>query len=524
MVSLSGFILERTARLVASNGALYFIYNGCYFCTCMEFLEVYGTDSESSDDGCDENVSHSATKGKEDLLTELKSSAVRQVYLVTYSQSNLDKFPTRKSFAEAVVCSFKETNSDVLHWACCRESHENGGYHYHLAIKLDKCKRWLPSKNYLKRRYDISVHFSNLHHNYYSAWKYVVKEDQEFLQSDNHPDLWNSKPPKTNAASSVKKVFTKRELPKTASSDDDTDDINSDIEGSVCEEDKRSSRNKRKKRLSAFDLSELIVQKGIKNRTELLAFANKQKMEGKFDVAEFIVNRGPRVVAEVLTTAWEMRTAQEKLDRSNKSRIEILEEAEQGECVTGCEGQWLSCALEVLQQNGICKETFTESIKELLDKGRSKFRNIMICGPANSAKTFILNPLTSVYNTFCNPACSSFAWVGAEDAECIFLNDFRWSQQVIQWHDFLLMLEGQIVHLPAPKTHYARDIVFDKDTPIFCTGKQPIIYIKSGVIDERETEMMAVRWKIFHFNVRIEERNQKEIPKCPKCFASLILN
>lgn len=219
-----------------------------------------------------------------------------------------------------------------------------------------------------------------------------------------------------------------------------------------------------------------------------------------------------------------VRDAQEKLDRAKKSRIEILEEAAQGECVTGCEGQWLTCALEVLQQNGIRKETFTESIKDLLIKGRSKFRNIMICGPANSAKTFILNPLTSVYNTFSNPACSSFAWVGAEDAECIFLNDFRWSAQIIPFHDFLLMLEGQMVHLPAPKTHYARDIVFDKDTPIFCTGKQPIIFIKNGVIDQRETDMMGIRWRTFFFNVRIEERNQKEIPTCPKCFSDFVLN
>ena len=69
------------------------------------------------------------------------------------------------------------------------------------------------------------------------------------------------------------------------------------------------------------------------------------------------------------------------------------------------------------------------------------------------------------------------------------------------------MLEGQMVHLPAPKTHDARDIVFEKDTPTFSTGKQPIIYIKNGVIDQRETDMMTVRWKIFHFNVRIEESN-----------------
>ena len=206
-----------------------------------------------------------------------------------------------------------------------------------------------------------------------------------------------------------------------------------------------------------------------------------------------------------------MSSAQEKLNRSEKSRIEILE-ATQGECVSGCDRQWHSCALEVLEKNGICKQAFTNSIKELLEKGRSKFRNLMICGPANSAKTFILNPLTSIYDTFCNPASSSFAWVGAQDAECIFLNDFRWSMQLIQWHDFLLVLERQIVHLPAPKTHYARDIVFDKDRPIFCTTKQPIVYIKNGVLDKRETDMMSVQWKIFHFNVRIEEKDQQEIP------------
>ena len=85
--------------------------------------------------------------------------------------------------------------------------------------------------------------------------EYVIKEDEEFLQSDNHLDLWNSKPPKTNAACSRKKVFTKREPQKAASSDDGTDDINSDIEGRVSEEDKQSSRNKRKQE----DLLDLIT-------------------------------------------------------------------------------------------------------------------------------------------------------------------------------------------------------------------------------------------------------------------------
>ena len=82
-----------------------------------------------------------------------------------------------------------------------------------------------------------------------------------------------------------------------------------------------------KKRLTSFELSEIIVEKGIRTRTELLAFANKQKSEGKCDIAEFIVNRGPRVVAEVLNTAWEMTNAQDKLEQSKTTRLELLQEA-----------------------------------------------------------------------------------------------------------------------------------------------------------------------------------------------------
>ena len=82
---------------------------------------------------------------------------------------------------------------------------------------------------------------------------------------------------------------------------------------------------------------------------------------------------------------------------------------------------------------------------------------------------------------------------GAEDAEVIYLNDFRWNSQIIQWHDLLLLLEGENVHLPAPKSHYAQDILLKNDTPIFYTSSSKITYIKNGVLNARETEMM---WRV----------------------------
>ena len=138
----------------------------------MEFLQGYdSTDSESTDT---ENMTNKKVEvsAVPPSMPNLNARAVRQVYLITYSQADSERFPTRESFAQAIVRSFNSTNTNIVeHWVCCKEAHHTTGFHYHMAIKLQRCKRWLPSKKYLKAEYGISVHFSNLHYNYYSAWK-----------------------------------------------------------------------------------------------------------------------------------------------------------------------------------------------------------------------------------------------------------------------------------------------------------------------------------------------------------------
>lgn len=271
-------------------------------------------------------------------------------------------------------------------------------------------------------------------------------------------------------------------------------------------------------------MSTIVVSKQIKSRTELLALASAQKAKGKTDLAEFIVNRGTKVVEEVIATAWEMEEASEVLERSKLSRVEILEKALDNPCDENCNGQWLQCTKQLLTWNDVSADIFSKAVRNLLEKGRGKHRNILIKGPANTGKTFLLNPITVVFKSFSNPATSTFAWVWAEKAEVIFLNDFRWNSQVIQWHDFLLMLEGQPVHLPAPKSHFSKDLEFVADTPIFCTTKHDFVCVKAGVIDERETEMLAVRWHSFQFRKQIAQRDQITVPSCARCFAELILH
>ena len=76
---------------------------------------------------------------------------------------------------------------------------------------------------------------------------------------------------------------------------------------------------------------------------------------------------------------------------------------------------------KILRWNDVSVDTFTQAVRNVLEQGRGKFRNILIKGPAKTGKTFILNPLNVVFKAFSNPASSTFPWVGAEKAEVIFL-------------------------------------------------------------------------------------------------------
>ena len=439
-----------------------------------------------------------AQDGNTNCYNALSRRQVRSVYLITYSRAQANIIASRAAFAEVIVDTFNNADpkisNRVLQWVCSQEQHGDWGIHYHMAVKLERNGRWLKIRNYVDEKHGMKINFSSNHTNYYSAWKYATKDDTDFVQSEGHPDLGNV--PQTQQASRAR------------------------AKGSGSK--KKISKRPRTPRLSVYDVSQIAVSKGIKTRVELLAFANEQKKSGKTDLAEFVANRGYRAVEDALKVGWEIEEAPRELERASKTRLEILQAFAHTECVAGCNRQWLNMARDILFRNGIPESQFCEAVKSLLIKGRGKYRNILIKGPANCGKTFIIDPLNSIYRTFANPATTTFAWVGAQNAEIMFLNDFRWSEKVIPWHDLLLLLEGQTVHLPAPKCNLPEDIKFVKDTPIFCTMKEDLVYVRGGALDERETEMMRVPWKIFNFHAQIPHSEQVDILPCPHCFAELL--
>ena len=132
----------------------------------------------------------------------LQEHRVQMVYLVTYAQAD-DRF-TRPSFAEAVWRCFSSGNASVLQWSCSMEPHVIDGHHFHMAVKLDRLRRWKGVKQEMTDRYGAVLNFRDFVSNYHAAWTYVTKEDQNYIQSVGHPELIRDAPPRTARASTAR--------------------------------------------------------------------------------------------------------------------------------------------------------------------------------------------------------------------------------------------------------------------------------------------------------------------------------
>ena len=198
--------------------------------------------------------------------TQLVNSRLpRRTYLVTYSQANLTKFPTRKEFRKCIKKHFNSGSGKVKvqHWTCAKEKNQNGGVHYHVALKLTCPKRWKSVKESISSKEGIVVNFSDNHDNYYSAYR--CKDDDSVHHSKHHPNL-------DDVASLQTKKSTQayRQASKSYAQENPTDAPQNKKQKTTC-----------RKRLTQFEVSEFLLKNNIRRDTASLL--SKQKKGGRTD-------------------------------------------------------------------------------------------------------------------------------------------------------------------------------------------------------------------------------------------------
>ena len=411
---------------------------------------------------------------------ELPQRATREVFLMTYSQA--DAQYTKEGISEIVVNAFQESgNAIVEKWVCAKEPHRNGGFHFHIALKLDRQKRWLRVKEYIERNHGILFHFSNKQKEagettlYDGAYSYVIKGG-DFIVSEGHPEVLQAEEDKSN-------------------------------------------------KLKNLDFMKLVVQMDLRTVLQVQAVANANAKAQQEGLLAFLASKSKARVAEIISLAWDIEEAPGKLKRLQSDRLQILRDCAELPCTCPEPNMWQQLASQVLALNNIGIDTYTQAVLAALTLGRGKFRNILHIGATNRAKSFLVQPLKVIFKAFQNPAHGTFNWVNVETAEVILLNDFRWARDVLPWEQMLLLLEGDAVRFPAPKNQFREDIEFEHDTPIFATSRGPVEY-KSGSLDPAEVEMenamMRSRWKPFHFSYEFTEAAQVTCKPCKHCYASFI--
>ena len=174
---------------------------------------------------------------------------------------------------------------------------------------------------------------------------------------------------------------------------------------------------------------------------------------------------------------WEMKNTKITLKREKTSRMQTLEKVRLSSCVDRCNMEWYICSRDILQKNSKNPYVYDDAIRDLLIHRRGKFRNFMITGPENCGKTFTLKPLEIIYHAFSNPVNDKYAWVGADNAEIIILQDFKLSSELICWKDLLLLLEGEPVKLPSTINQFATDVCLKTEYQFLLPAKQKLNFL-----------------------------------------------
>ena len=138
---------------------------------------------------------------------------------------------------------------------------------------------------------------------------------------------------------------------------------------SVSNQRQQSASTGKAKRLSNIEVAEFMIQNNIRDETQLMTIAKQRHAEGEKDLYMFILNKSPNCLSELIDRRWKIHDAPAELARQEVPCMTVLTEKAKEGCVSGCSGQWLTSARQVLCQNKINVYVFSAAVRQLLQKG-----------------------------------------------------------------------------------------------------------------------------------------------------------
>ena len=130
--------------------------------------------------------------------------------------------------------------------------------------------------------------------------------------------------------------------------------------------------------------------------------------------------------------------------------MEVLRRAKTSKCIGGQKGDLLKLENDNMNRNNVNRIYFSGAIIAAL------------AGTTSCGKTLIVKDACQIFETLSNPSTKSLALVGMEETVIVFLNDCCWCEKFTAWQDLLKLLEGDALHIAAPKIHFLKDLIMYK--------------------------------------------------------------
>ena len=183
--------------------------------------------------------------------------------------------------------------------------------------------------------------------------------------------------------------------------------------------------------------------------------------------------------------------------------------------------------MQTLDNNHV-RSQFCQAVYRALAEGRKKKTNVMLLGPTNAAKSFLVKPLAQIYRAYKIPDSGNYQLESILDKEIVFLNDFAWDPREtwMRWAYFKDFLEGGGVNVGRPKNR-GGDVWFAKDIPVIGTSPHRIeLQVRDGrrvAVDAIETSQMDSRWEYINLSVSVPGDFVVECGPCSRCAAEVYL-
>ena len=325
---------------------------------------------------------------------------------------------------------------------------------------------YAPVEKALLDRHGLASHWSCTHLGYWSAVRYVYvpSPNKARVALDACPVLW--------AADGAHPLLHECcHEPLTAAA----------LESRSQEKQRNAAEEGKHERVTELDVFPVVVKNGFRPGQDpddadlkLIEFA-KRSCSSAMQTFLFKLDRRDQLKS-LINTIWKWEGVNETLAVGNMSRLDFLHAAAKSECVCGKE--WATHVTASFLGNGISPSDVCTDVYNALKAGRRETSPVIVMAGARGGegKSLFLKALLAVYgddNVFHAPEASRFPLLDLVGKQVVFLDDWRFDDNVLAYATQCRWYDGSVVQVSQPQNRQgvSGQFTYKGEAPIFATTK-----------------------------------------------------